>query len=120
MIPAIAAQLPVIQVALAGTLIAAAIWACAGPLRRAIRNVLRGLAFSTVCMAAFVLGAGYAVRGAWRFLRKAERTHARKPPEPRKAFDSAGIPVADWDRFCGEISAIQRDMVRAASRWRQP
>lgn len=90
-------------------------------IRRYLSSIGWALAFIGVTTAALFLGAGYAVRCPWRFARKAaKRAGPRKPPESRKAFDSAGIPIADWDRFCGEISAIQRDMVRAAARWGQP
>lgn len=74
--------------------------------------LLCGLAFWLLCIGALFLGAGYALRGAWRWLNES-------PPGPRKAFDGHGIPVADWDRFTGEIAAIQREMVRAAEQWRQ-
>jgi hypothetical protein len=68
MIPAITAQLPLLAIVLAGTLIAAAIWACAGSLAHWARGVLRGLAFAAVCMAAFFLGVSLAARAAWRLL----------------------------------------------------
>jgi hypothetical protein len=70
MIAAIEAQLPLIQIVLAGTLVVAAIWASAGFWARWARDVLRGLAVMAVCMAAFFLGASFAARAGCRAARR--------------------------------------------------
>lgn len=69
MIAAITAQLPLIQIVLAATLVAAAIWASAGFWARWARDVLRGLAVMAVCVAALFLGASLAARAGCRAAR---------------------------------------------------